>query len=89
VNAFLDPFSQHFPKFPFGSDFTPTELKLGKALGNLRDSNLGGKIKTFAKGLTSAKEISREELERMNLWKPKGLKEKLTQTIILGALQKP
>ena len=88
IISFILQHKKVFPPFPFGTDFTETELVIGRALGKLRDASLIGKLKTFARGILSAKSPFKKELERMELWKPSGLKERLTQALMIGALAK-
>ncbi len=75
-----------FPEYPFGSDFTATELNLVRALGELRSASTLGKLRTFAAGLGVDVKKWRPELERMGVEAPRTLKERLIRTLIAGAL---
>lgn len=76
----------HFPPFPFGSDFTPVELKLASALGKLRDANLLGRLAAVFVGLVTPPQRYAKELARMDLWPAKGLKQKMMKVLMAGAL---
>lgn len=86
IEEFMNQFGSDFPSFPFGSDFTDIELKIAKGLAALHDASTFGKIKTFAKGLFTSKQKFSDELKRMDLWPAKGAKARLTQVIVVGAL---
>ncbi|MBT4761125.1 MAG: hypothetical protein HOO06_05445 [Bdellovibrionaceae bacterium] len=79
-----------FQAFPFGTDFTSEEIKLGKALKYLK-SQLGNRAKTvkllmslFLVGKPSAGHLPL--LKRMNLHNPSNLKEKVYAKLVLRAL---
>jgi len=78
-----------FPELPFGSDFTPEELKLGKALKYLqaRSATPAGLL---GLGLSILKAPSGEAaacLARMGLAQPKSLKEKIYARLVGSALK--
>ncbi len=75
-----------FPEYPFGSDFTETELVLVKALGKLRSAGGIQKLSALLKGLGVNPLTYQNELRRMGLENPRGLKEKILTRVILGAL---
>lgn len=87
IKTFMDRNAQDFPKFPFGSDFTESELKLAGALTNLQAASPWGKIRTLMKGVRAEKSKHARELERMDVWPAKGFKEKALQTLLAGALE--
>ncbi|WP_339617857.1 acetyl-CoA hydrolase/transferase C-terminal domain-containing protein [uncultured Gilvimarinus sp.] len=74
--------------FPLGSDFTATEQRLSRALTLLSES--AGANKATATllrcGLNANQQQYRDELARMALAAPSGVKEKLYQWLLLGAL---
>jgi len=78
-----------FPDFPFGHEFTPEELVLGKALTGLknRSETLGGKLGI---GLDLLKPQNRQMfapyLKRMRLDQPMSLKERLLARLVTSAL---
>ncbi|CAN5665600.1 acetyl-CoA hydrolase/transferase C-terminal domain-containing protein [soil metagenome] len=88
VHKFHHEEAQHLPEFPFGSDFTPVELKLVKALGALRDATVAGKLMTLLKGLVANDQNHRDSLQRMDLSAASGIKNKLVRAAILGALER-
>ena len=75
-----------FPAFPFGTDFTETELTIGKALGKLREASTFAKVQTLLRGLMTSEKPYTKELERMSLSEVSGFKAHLTRNIVLGAL---
>ena len=78
-----------FPEFPFGHEFTPEELVLGKALTGLknRSETLGGKLGI---GLDLLKPQNRQifapYLKRMQLDHPTNLKEQILARLVTSAL---
>ncbi|MGH8320756.1 MAG: acetyl-CoA hydrolase/transferase C-terminal domain-containing protein, partial [Gammaproteobacteria bacterium] len=92
--ADLRPFRQTslFPEFPFGSDFTPEELVLGKALMGLkqRTSNWPGRLATLANTLFARASTARYApyLKRMNLETPASLRERFTAKLVAAALKR-
>ncbi|HEY1771835.1 MAG TPA: acetyl-CoA hydrolase/transferase C-terminal domain-containing protein [Gammaproteobacteria bacterium] len=78
-----------FPELPFGSDFTPEELQLGKALKYLqaKSSSLGGKLGLGLSVLKPPPEEATACLTRMRLSSPRGLKEKLFARLVGNALK--
>ena len=87
VKEFTTRKSDCFPEYPFGSDFTDVELNLVRALGQLRSASIIEKISTLLRGFGANTQNLAPELERMDLAKPKGLKEKLIRILIAGALR--
>ena len=91
LRAALAPFKAAglFPDFPFGHDFTPEELKLGKALQHLQAQtrSLPGML-SLAAGLLRAPASSADAcLARMDLAKPRDLKERLYARLVAVALK--
>jgi Acetyl-CoA hydrolase/transferase C-terminal domain len=84
--------SSHFPAFPFGTDFTPEELEIGKALKWLKREmeNKSSKLSILLKALLplSVKEKQKSLLNRMALLNPKNFKERLYKNILILALNK-
>jgi hypothetical protein len=78
-----------FPELPFGSDFTPEELKLGKALKYLqaRSGSLGGKLQLGLSLLHTPPAQTSACLARMGLERPRDLKEKLYARLVGNALK--
>jgi len=75
-----------FKPFPFGTDLNETEIKIGKALKALAgDLAVKSKLlKTIGKAIgKSPKPQDKPLLERMQLDRPKGFKEKLYQKLLL------
>ncbi|HEX4299491.1 MAG TPA: acetyl-CoA hydrolase/transferase C-terminal domain-containing protein [Gammaproteobacteria bacterium] len=78
-----------FPELPFGSDFTPEELKLGKALKYLqaRSGSLGGKLRLGLSLLHAPPAQTSACLARMGLEQPRDLKEKIYARLVGNALK--
>ena len=80
-----------FPPFPFGNDFTPEELVIGKALKGLK-AKMSHKVGTMAGGIFHAiqgVEVSEKALpylKRMNLDHPVTFKDKIVQSLLLAEL---
>ncbi|NMT64126.1 acetyl-CoA hydrolase/transferase C-terminal domain-containing protein [Marinobacter orientalis] len=79
-----------FPPFPFGRDFTDEELRLGKALQTLKAATATGrgKLATLWHAMKAKDDQGRYRslLERMSLEKPRGLKARLEQRLVIHAL---
>ena len=91
LKADLAPFKAAglFPDFPFGHEFTPEELKLGKALQHLQAQtrSLPG-VLSLAVGLLQAPTSSAGAcLTRMDLGKPRDMKERLYARLVSAALK--
>ncbi len=78
-----------FPDFPFGHDFTPEELVLGKALKGLqqRSGSLAGKLGIGLALLKSAPAGAGPYLARMGLAAPRSLREKLLARLVAAGLR--
>ena len=79
-----------FPELPFGSDFTPEELRLGKALKWLqaKSRSLGGKLELGFSALQAPPAGSGAYLTRMGLAEPRDFKEKVLARLVGGALKR-
>ncbi|MDE2023016.1 MAG: hypothetical protein KGJ18_02285 [Gammaproteobacteria bacterium] len=92
LHADLKPFQSAglFPEFPFGCEFTPEELVLGKALLNLkrRTANWPGCLAALAAALVAStgKAAYRPYLQRMGLDRPAGLRQRLAAKLLAAAL---
>ena len=80
------------PDYPLGSDFTPVEQRLVKALGWLKANTAtpATKLKTIARALMGARASSTDDLEavaRMGYDKPSGLGETLYSRLVALALR--
>jgi len=79
-----------FPAFPFGTDFTPEELVLGKALRRLKEEMAAKKIPLpslkEARKVLGAPEVARPYLERLKLDRPANAKETMMQKMVIYAL---
>jgi acyl-CoA hydrolase len=77
-----------FQPFPFGTDLTDDEIRIGKALKGLKADMDAGRsvlLKTIFKALLqSPKPQDKPLLERMQLDRPKGMKEKLYRKLLLA-----
>ncbi|HLW74106.1 MAG TPA: acetyl-CoA hydrolase/transferase C-terminal domain-containing protein, partial [Gammaproteobacteria bacterium] len=78
-----------FPDFPFGHDFTPEELQLGKALKHLqaKSGNLAGKLGLVLSLLRAPPATAAACLERMGLARPRGVKEWVFARLVGAALK--
>ena len=77
----------YFPAFPFGTDFTEVEIKLGRALKSLKrrsKAQLGlGLLGSFFKPIKSQ---NLECLARMGLDRPQNLKDRVFQKLLNASL---
>lgn len=76
-----------FGIYPFGSDFTEEEIKIGKGLLKLKGRSRWEQMSYLAKGLTTKKEEYQKELERLDLFRPRTVKEQIYQKLVLGSLK--
>ncbi len=87
--AALRPFrrSGALPDYPLGSDFTPVEQRLVKALAWLKANTAtrGGTLRTVLRALRSHP-LDREALARMDLATPRGVGERLEARLVALAL---
>ncbi len=81
-----------FPPFPFGNDFTPEELEIGKALKWLKKKTETkfSKIFLVIRALFPKTPLSNPEilLKRMDLAKPKNFREYLYKNLLIIGLEK-
>jgi acyl-CoA hydrolase len=78
------------PDYPLGSDFTPVEERLVRALAWLKSgtATVGGKLATIAKAVAASGPRDKEALERMGLSAPTTLADRLDARLITLALTK-
>ncbi len=76
------------PDYPLGSDFTPVEQRLVKALGWLKANTAtgGAKLRTIASALLRGRSGDREALARMGLDSPHEIGERLYARLVALAL---
>jgi acyl-CoA hydrolase len=90
LKATLRPYRQMglLPEYPFGSDFTPVEQRLVRALGWLQSATATpiGKVRTIATAMVHAGATDRDALQRMQLAEPKGFGERLEARLVMLAL---
>lgn len=81
----------HFPRFPLGCDFTPEELRLGKALKHLKAQveARGGGVRAVLHSMTPIGDHSDLDplLERMGLADPQSLEERVQRRLLISALR--
>ncbi len=81
-----------YPAFPFGCDFEPEELRLGKALKGLKQdvSNWSGRARVLAGlfGTGAPSEEDAKALARMRLEAPRNFKERLYRALVHAALKR-
>ena len=79
-----------FGSLPYGTDFTPEEIRLGAALRKLkaRSETWGGKLAIAAKFLRPLpRDASLKPLfKRMDLAAPRGMRERLLRRLVAAAL---
>lgn len=84
----LQPFMQHLPSFPFGTDFTADELKIVKALQALKSSTEHPLqlLKTAISSIFKDEDDStvHRYLERMGFNETHSLKEKVMKRLFMG-----
>lgn len=81
----------YFPAFPFGTDFTPEEIVLGKVLKSLK-ANLAGPAAIASALLRTVDvgqipETATPYLQRMQLEQPATMKERIAQRLIVAELK--
>jgi acyl-CoA hydrolase len=88
--ARLRPYRQMglLPDYPLGSDFTPVEQRIAKALGWLRDETATTfrKVRSIANALRTGASEDREVFVRMGLESPQGWRESLEARLLSLAL---
>jgi acyl-CoA hydrolase len=84
----LQPFMQHLPSFPFGTDFTKDELSIIKALQSLKSSTEHPLqlLKTVISSIFKDEddEKTHRYLERMGFNETRSLKEKVMKRLFMG-----
>lgn len=81
----------HFPSYPHGTDLTPVEQTLAGALTWLKGETAGGlaRWRTTVAALGRAEPGDyREELERLDLGEPRGLRQRIMRRLVAYALEK-
>jgi len=80
-----------FPRFPFGTDFTAEEQQIGRALKALKKKSQSKPllIRALLKALFTFDVQAEFQplLERMQLWRPKGLHERLYRNLLVNELK--
>jgi len=81
----------YFPTFPFGTDFTPEEIVLGKVLKALK-ANLSGPAAIATAlartmGVGPIPESAAPYLQRMQLDQPRTMRERMAQRLIVAELK--
>lgn len=77
------------PDYPLGSDFTPVEQRLVKALGWLKANTAtrGAKLRTLARALLASPAGDAQALQRMGLDRPAGLGERIEARLVALGLR--
>jgi hypothetical protein len=93
ITSLLKPYQEqgYFQLFPFGTDLTQEEIKLGGSLKAMK-SLLGGYPLKFARGLglelfRPIPKSAAKYIERMELAKPSSVKERIIRKLIVFALR--
>jgi acyl-CoA hydrolase len=79
-----------FPAFPFGTDFTPDELIIGKALRGLKARMSAGlaKVSGLGRAMTTSVPAEAEPyLQRLQLAEPANSKERMMRKLVVYALK--
>jgi acyl-CoA hydrolase len=91
LHATLAPFRREglLPDYPLGSDFTPVEQRLVKALGWLKraTANRTGRLRTIAAALVGGRSNDIEAMRRMRFEAPSGVSEHLYARLLSHALR--
>ena len=84
-----DEHAQLFPEYPLGSDFTEQERDLLRALNWLKSKFKLSEVLSLGKAALDAPapEAYPQQLQRMGLAQPQGLKDELYQRLLLAGLQ--
>jgi acyl-CoA hydrolase len=89
LNAFLSEVEEHYQAFPFGCDLTEQEVLIGGALRQLK-ANVDKKwplIKALFTKVTPERRMeTKEHLERLGLYKAKGIKQKILRKLVISVL---
>jgi acyl-CoA hydrolase len=78
------------PDYPMGSDFTPVEQRLARALGWLKanTSNGAGRARTLVAAIVSGAPDDAEAMKRMDLASPAGWRDRLEARLVAYALRR-
>jgi acyl-CoA hydrolase len=78
------------PDYPMGSDFTPVEQRLARALGWLKanTSNGAGRARTLVAAIVSGAPDDAEAMQRMDLASPAGWRDRLEARLVAYALRR-
>ncbi len=91
LSAAIAPFRRNglFPDYPLGSDFTPVEQRLVKALGWLQahTAKKSQTVRTLLAAITGGKSDDAEAIARMGLDAPQGLQQRLYARLLGLALR--
>jgi len=93
VANMLKPFQEkgYFQPFPFGTDFTPEEIRIGGSLKAMKALLVGAPLKfvgkLFLELFRPIPKSAAKYLERMDLVKVSSIKERLVRKIVLFALR--
>ena len=89
LNELIAGFRDNFPTFPFGCDLTEQEVAIGGALRQLK-MNVDKKwplVKAlFAKISVDRKMETKEYLERLDLYRVKGIKQRILRKLVISVL---
>jgi hypothetical protein len=77
-----------FPEYPFGNDWTREEEKLSGALSRMKEAGLVERARVLLRGFGVSPQRFAEELRRLNLLDCHGIKARVMQRVVLGALIK-
>jgi acyl-CoA hydrolase len=90
LSACLRPFRQDgaLPDFPMGSDFTPVEQRLVRALAWLKAQSVrpAGKARLLARALAAGPQADAEAMQRMGLGEPGGMAARIEARLLALAL---
>ena len=93
VAKMLKPYQDqgYFQTFPFGTDFTPEEIKIGASLKGMKSLLIGNTGKFVMKLLLEffrpIPKSAAKYLERMDLVKPSSIKERIVRKLVVFALR--
>lgn len=88
ISGALAPFASQLPAFPFGTDFTPDELKMLAALERIKHANKNPLelIELAFCGLFQDEKVPQRYLERLGLDEVNSLKQSLLRRLFIGGL---
>jgi acyl-CoA hydrolase len=92
LGATLAPFRREglLPEYPLGSDFSPVEQRLARALGWLKRATATrrGLLRTMAAAFGESSPFDPEALARMQLDAPRGVKQRISARLVRLALRR-